>query len=388
MSILALFHGLYEVKNNMSYAILRTRKITTEGQIGGMQKHNDRTNNVLNADAELTHMNSTFSISKSNDLRTDIEQRLSVLDSKVKKNNVLAIEHLMTFSPDFISLKKEKHGDRMILRGDKKDIENWNDFNKSCIKWLTDRYGVNNIVHISTHFDEKTPHLHAYVVPIVEKTKKWKNKNGEGEKISKTLSARDFLGGKELMKEMQDSFHHAVSHLGLKRGVKGSVAKHEHIQKYYARVNEAQEINSEMQDYKVVTKKLELSTPPYIGREDWRKNEEQMIYNFLQTEQNENIKAFLKTFEGDIERVIEYKNKEKKHANLVKSLTNDLNIIDNELIKTRMKLKEVSDELKSKNELLNGLKFFLKKALIENDNEALQKILNYINPQKGKGLGM
>ena len=36
-------------------------------------------------------------------------------------------------------------------------------------KWLKDKHGSENVVGLSIHRDETTPHLVAYVVPIDEK---------------------------------------------------------------------------------------------------------------------------------------------------------------------------------------------------------------------------
>lgn len=43
-------------------------------------------------------------------------------------------------------------------------LDNWIDAN---LKWLRDTFGEDNLVSCVLHMDEKTPHLHATVVPIV-----------------------------------------------------------------------------------------------------------------------------------------------------------------------------------------------------------------------------
>ncbi len=244
----------------MAFAILRTRKMKTAGQMAGMQKHNSRTNNVWNADPELTKFNSTFSKYGSKDLKQDIETHIERKGAIVKSNSVKAIEHLITFSPEFSRLEKqvveEEGKDReVILRGNAREIKAY--FNDAK-KWLEERYGADNVVHISTHYDERTPHIHAYVVPCQEKVVKWKNQTGHGERKSVTLNAKGYLGGKEMMQEMQDSFHEAVKHHGLERGIKGSLAKHEDIQNYYARVNQSADIEREIKSFELGKSDFEL----------------------------------------------------------------------------------------------------------------------------------
>lgn len=71
------------------------------------------------------------------------------------------------------------------------------------------RYGMENVVSISLHFDETTPHAHVVVLPIVEKEVRWKNQKGEGTRKEFRLCANDFTGHKDRLRELQtDIFKH------------------------------------------------------------------------------------------------------------------------------------------------------------------------------------
>ena len=72
-------------------------------------------------------------------------------------------------------------------------------------KWLKDKHGSENVVGLSIHRDETTPHLVAYVVPIDEKG---------------NLNARHFLGGRNKLSQIQTDFAEHVKGLGLKRGLR------------------------------------------------------------------------------------------------------------------------------------------------------------------------
>lgn len=83
--------------------------------------------------------------------------------------------------------------------------------------------------------NEKTPHLHATVVPIV--TGERKRKSREGEKKYRTqngprLSADDVMGRARLS-TYQNTYAEAMREFGLQRGVVGSTAKHQSNGEYY-----------------------------------------------------------------------------------------------------------------------------------------------------------
>lgn len=47
------------------------------------------------------------------------------------------------------------------------------------MKWLKDTFGSENLVSCVLHLDEKTPHLHATIVPIVTTERLRKKREGE-----------------------------------------------------------------------------------------------------------------------------------------------------------------------------------------------------------------
>ena len=93
---------------------------------------------------------------------------------------------------------------------------------KQARKWLEERHGKENIVAISIHHDETTPHLVAYAVPIVTKPAHSRKMNvadgfdSEGKRKRKTitverpeqkmLSAKHFWAVEKLS-EMQTEFN-------------------------------------------------------------------------------------------------------------------------------------------------------------------------------------
>lgn len=132
------------------------------------------------------------------------------LPEKVRKNAVLAVEYLMTASPEDMKGKSRQEQDAYFRDG---------------LEWLKHRHGAENVIYAGIHRDETTPHLYAYVVPLDRQGK---------------LNCRAFLGGAKALSEMQTDFAQQVGRQhGLQRGLEGSKARHTSIQQYYARVNEA-----------------------------------------------------------------------------------------------------------------------------------------------------
>lgn len=104
------------------------------------------------------------------------------------------------------------------------------------IRWLEATFGKENLVSCVLHMDEKTPHLHATIIPIV--TTERKRREREGQKKYRTakggprLSADDVMH-RSMLTKYQDSYGEAMKGFGLERGIIGSIAKHVSNSDYY-----------------------------------------------------------------------------------------------------------------------------------------------------------
>jgi hypothetical protein len=185
----------------MSYAILRTEKLKTMGNIAASLSHNYRNRPTPNADPYRT-INNEHDLKTAGQVMDGIKNRLP---EKTRSNAVLCVEYLITMSPDWSGLGTEKEAD----------------FFKRSLEWLKQRHGAENVISTSIHRDETTPHLVAYVVPIDSQGK---------------LNAREFLGGRAKLSKMQTDFHDQVKDLGLERGLEGSKAEHTTIKDFYAEI--------------------------------------------------------------------------------------------------------------------------------------------------------
>lgn len=195
----------------MSFAILRTAKLKTFGEIGGSLSHNYRNRSTPNADPQLTQKNE-HSLPNAELVMSSIKDKLP---EKRRKDAVLCVEYLITASPDWIGWNKL---DEQKYFSDAK-------------KWLENKHGKDNVIATTIHRDESTPHMIAYVVPLVD---------GK-------LNAKKFLGGREKLSKMQTDFADNVGKsVGLVRGLEGSKAEHQTIKQYYANVNTAVKISPDV----------------------------------------------------------------------------------------------------------------------------------------------
>ncbi len=109
-----------------------------------------------------------------------------------------------------------------VYEGGSYDKQRLDDFVDAVVKWLDNSWG-DRIVKAELHLDEMTPHIHAYLVPLDERGK---------------LNCKALFGTRAKMYQLQDSFASSVKHLGIIRGVKGSVATYTKVKKYYSAVNQ------------------------------------------------------------------------------------------------------------------------------------------------------
>lgn len=188
----------------MPFAIMRCKKLASMGSAAASLQHCYRERETHNADENRTPDNQHFAAKSTDEAMGKLRE---LLPDKYRKDAVLAVEYVMTASPEWWGNASKQEQD---------------DFFKQSRDWLANKYGEDRIITSTVHRDETSPHLSAFVVPLT--------KDGR-------LSAKEFIGGRNQMSQDQTTFAKAVKHLGLERGIENSKAKHTTIQSYYARVN-------------------------------------------------------------------------------------------------------------------------------------------------------
>ena len=287
----------------MAYAILRTAKLKSFGEIGGSLSHNYRTRPTPNANPIRTPDNAHSSPTP--DLvMSGIKQRLP---EKTRSNAVLCVEYLVTASPEWSGWQDQKQEA---------------DFFKRSLEWLEHKHGKENVIATSIHRDETTPHLVAYVVPIDQKGK---------------LNARSFLGGRATLSKMQTEFHSKVKDLGLDRGLEGSKAEHKTIKEFYAELQEplpkSEKININIQRLDVDN---QPKSPFYDTKYEHGVRVMDAVYSDIESQVTEIKKDFeikLKEMQANFERNLRVERQKsesqrKAHEKAVDALQKNINNIN------------------------------------------------------------
>ena len=187
-----------------NYAIMRCKKLTGMGSVASALQHCYRERETPNADAERTPEN-YCSVSQSAD--EAMGKLRELLPEKRRKDAVLAVEYVMTASPEWWNEATPRQQAEFFARSE---------------QWLENKYGKDRVVAAVVHRDEATPHLSAFVVPLTQDGR---------------LSAKEFIGGRSKMRDDQSTYAESVKKLGLERGIEGSRATHQTVQHYYESIN-------------------------------------------------------------------------------------------------------------------------------------------------------
>ncbi|MBB3893701.1 hypothetical protein GGQ61_004460 [Phenylobacterium haematophilum] len=189
----------------MSYAILRVEKLKTPGNIAGSLAHTFRTRETPNADLSLASLNEHHGPQTPEAVMASIRD---ALPEKRRSDAVLCLEYFIGASPEHF-----KHDDGRQYFDDAR-------------KWLEARHGAENVISTHVHRDETSPHMVAYVVPLVDGR----------------LNAKQFTGGKTALSKMQTEFAQEVGRQhGLERGIEGSRATHQTIKEFYAHLGQVEQ---------------------------------------------------------------------------------------------------------------------------------------------------
>jgi hypothetical protein len=168
--------------------------------------HAFRENETPNADRDRTPDNTHIGAANVDQALMAFNARLST-QAKVRSNAVLAVEYLVTGSPEDMRVKTREQQDAYFA---------------DALEWLKAKHGAENVVYAGIHRDETTPHMYAYVIPI----------DGRGK-----LNARAFLGGAKALSEMQTDFAQQVGQRhALARGIEKSRARHQTVREWYGKL--------------------------------------------------------------------------------------------------------------------------------------------------------
>ena len=119
-------------------------------------------------------------------VRHTIREQQEQTGRKVRKDAVVLVEFVLTFSPEMES------------------SINFDDWNNANIEWLEKQFGKGKIIRYDLNADEQTRHGHYFLLP----TDEYGN-----------LNASKYFGKKQQVIGLQDSYAEAMEQFGLVRGI-------------------------------------------------------------------------------------------------------------------------------------------------------------------------
>ena len=211
----------------MGFVVLHMEK--AHGSDSGTTAHIERSVIPKNADPTRTHLNRQLIEFPDgvNDRSAAIQRRLEEanLTRKIGSNQVRAIRINVSGTPEDME-RIEREG----------RLDEWCADN---LRYFRDTFGADNIVSAHLHMDERTPHIHLTLVPIVEGERKRRKREEQAKKRYRKKPANtvrlcaDDIMTRLKLKSYQDSYAVAMAKYGMLRGIDGSEARHKSTQQYY-----------------------------------------------------------------------------------------------------------------------------------------------------------
>ncbi len=284
------------------------------------------------------------------------------------------------------------------------DIKTKEDIPEKLLEYFDESYrfmsnivGKENVVYAGVHFDEDTPHMHFYFLPIVNQVKRKVFETDEnGKRITKQIYTKDNtiknvpvqkkdangksiyeieygkflnsdefwkqLGGKVSFAKLQDQYNEFITSKGfeLDRGQVGANKHHQDKAEHNIKVlnNEIDKLKQELELNKRINE-VELNT----NKEIKNINEEELL--------NPSKDIFKKYKDKDVEKLIDY-SKEIKKANIASK---------NELEKKEIKIEKLENQIK---QFKSGKTYQDKDKVIANQERIINEqkgIINNLNKE-------
>lgn len=248
----------------MSYAIFRCQSINTLNDLSHIGSHNKREKESYKSNPDIRKKDSKNNIEL---VKCDIKYREKFYEITKKyrkehdeKMTTTRQDRYKTFD-QMVDDSKSCVADEMIFTSDqeffkdmaKDEILKWAN---GCMDFVYNDLGYTKeqILHSVLHLDEKTPHIHCVVVPLVKKFDKRVNK----ERYS--ISKRDYIKDQNYLSILQDKYCFRLNNLGFKleRGEKGTKIKNlllgqlKGITRHYERLASKSKINIENEHLKII----------------------------------------------------------------------------------------------------------------------------------------
>jgi hypothetical protein len=189
-------------------------------RIETLDKSGNLKNNFNNADLERRNLNKEFVQDKFKNLSLAKCVSLRIAEGYKSSTKSGELKKIAKDAVKFVEINLTGSHERMKeLESIPGELEKWIEGN---YKFACQKYGENNIIRFTLHRDETTPHIHCVVVPITTDGR---------------LSAKEIVGNRNDLKNLQDNYAQEMQCFGLERGLEGSLAKHTGKEDYIKKQN-------------------------------------------------------------------------------------------------------------------------------------------------------
>lgn len=211
----------------MGYTVIQINKAKGSADTGASD-HIERKTMPRNADPTRTHLNRELV-----EFPEGVADRTEAISHRIRTAGIRR-----KITPDQV------RAIRIVLSGTHEDMMRVQDegrLDEWCadnLQWLHRTFGRENTVSAVLHMDEHTPHIHATVVPIVTGERRKARKQAEGKrtyrkKANAVRLCADDVMSREKLTSYHDSYAEAMAKYGLRRGIRGSEARHTTTAQYY-----------------------------------------------------------------------------------------------------------------------------------------------------------
>ena len=320
----------------MNYAIFRCKSINTLADLSHIGSHNkrekesyksnpdirkeDSINNIELVKCNKKYREKFYEITKEyrkehdEKMKTIRQDRYKDFDQMIDDSkSCVADEMIFTSGPEFFKdMSKEE-----ILR-----------WAHGCMEFIYKDLGYTKeqVIQSVLHLDEKTPHIHCVVVPLVKKFDKRVNK----ERYS--ISKRDYIKDQNYLSILQDKYCFRLNNLGfnLERGEKGTKIKNlslgqlKGITRQYERLANKSKKNIESEHLKIInmlkfSKKKAFSDSIILNGESYHIL---LKYLDLYTKEIQNQVIYQNFFNDLDDYIFNYKELEKEYNHSQKVIDN------------------------------------------------------------------
>lgn len=369
----------------MSYAIFRCKSINTLSDLSHIGSHNkrekesyksnpdirkeDSINNIELVKCNNKYREKFYEITK--EYRKEHEEKMKTIRQNRYKDfdqmvddskSCVADEMIFTSGPEFFKdMSKEE-----ILR-----------WANGCMEFVYNDLGYTKeqVIHSVLHLDERTPHIHCVVVPIVKKFDKRVNK----ERYS--ISKRDYIKDQNYLSTLQDKYCFRLNNLDFKlvRGEKGTKIKNlslgqlKGITRQYERLANKSKKNIETEHLKIInmlkfSKKKAFSDSIILNGESYHIL---LKYLDLYTKEIQNQVIYQNFFNDLDDYIFNYKELEKEYNYSQKVIDN----LEEECDKLEQNNNNLIDFIKY---ILEMLKDFFRRILLSKNEVDKNKTINIL----------